>query len=52
MADWISKLDLRDIWKSVENEKMTIQELSSEIAKRLKRVSPPQSRAGYNFSPR
>lgn len=40
MTDWCSKLDLRDIWKSVENDKMTVQELSSEIAKRLKKVNP------------
>lgn len=39
MAQWQNKLDLTDIWDSVDEGKMTIQELSAEVAKRLKALS-------------
>jgi len=40
MADWQRKLNLTDIWTKVDTGEMTIQQLSAEIAKRLRNLRP------------
>ena len=45
MTDWQFKLDLKDIWNRYDasgEEKMSIQELSCEVAKRLRKLELPE----------
>ena len=48
MAQWQSKLDLTDIWNSVGEGRMTIQELSKEVSIRLRNLSPTKDEGILN----
>lgn len=43
MANWQSKLDLKDVWNKVSKE-ITLQELSKIIAKRLRKLKPTKDK--------
>lgn len=36
MSNWVNRLDLKDLWKAKDENKLTIQELAKEVAKRIK----------------
>ncbi len=40
MANWQRKLELQPEWEKVKNDEISIQEMSSVIAKRLKALKP------------
>lgn len=40
MANWQRKLDLKDVWTSVDDGEKTIQELAGIVAARLKALAP------------
>lgn len=40
MAQWQSKLDLTDVWNKVDDNEITIAELSKIVAERLSQIEP------------
>jgi transposase len=41
MANWINKLDLKDLWEAYDNKTMTSAETGKETAKRLRALHLP-----------
>ena len=38
MANWVYRLDLRDLWKSYKENKITIKKLGKSVAKRIRKL--------------
>lgn len=46
MANWVNKLELKDLWEAFDNEKMTSAEVGKEVAKRLRVLPLPDDFQG------
>ena len=38
MSNWINRLELGDLWKARDEEKLTIQELGKKVAERIRKL--------------
>lgn len=56
MSNWLNRLDLKDLWVAKEKEIITIQDLGTEVSKRIKKLKCYKKEIdileeiAYNFS--
>ena len=38
MSNWLNRLELKDLWKAMDKNEITIQQLAKQVAKRIRRL--------------